>query len=130
VVQSVLTGNLAPVARLKLELTGLLHHFDLEVGAYGSDHHHRHELVPIAVARAERRYGRRFAGAEVVVVGDTPNDIACARAAGARAVAVATGPFTLADLAAHAPDAALPSLADPDAAVLAILGPPTRHLPL
>ena len=122
VVQSVLTGNLAPVARLKLELTGLLHHFDLEVGAYGSDHHHRPELVPIAAARAERRYGRPYRGADVVVIGDTPNDIACARAAGARAVAVASGPFCLDDLLAHHPDAALPSLADTDAAVRAILG--------
>jgi phosphoglycolate phosphatase len=122
VIQSVLTGNLAPVARLKLELTGLLHHFDLDVGAYGSDHHRRAELVPVAAARAARRYGRPYTGPDVVVVGDTPNDIACARAAGARAVAVATGPFTVTDLLAHAPDAALPSLADTEAAVAAILG--------
>jgi phosphoglycolate phosphatase len=122
VVQTVLTGNLAPVARLKLELTGLLHHFDLAVGAFGSDHHHRPMLVPIAAARAEQRYGRTYTGADVVVIGDTPNDIACARGTGARAVAVATGPFTLADLLAHAPDAALPSLADTDAALAAILG--------
>lgn len=122
VVQSVLTGNLAPVARLKLELTGLLKHFDLEVGAFGSDHHHRPELVAIAAARAERRYGRPYRGKDVVVIGDTPNDIACARAAGARAVAVATGPFTLADLAANGPDAALPNLADTETALFAILG--------
>ncbi|HWQ15698.1 MAG TPA: haloacid dehalogenase-like hydrolase [Roseiflexaceae bacterium] len=122
VVQSVLTGNLAPVARLKLELTGLLQHFDMEVGAFGSDHHRRAELVPLAAARAARRYGRPYAGRDVVVIGDTPNDIACGRAAGARTVAVATGPFSVADLAAHAPDAVLPSLADTDAAVSAILG--------
>ena len=121
VVQSVLTGNLAPVARLKLELTGLLEHFDLEVGAFGSDHHRRAELVPIAAARAELRYGRRYDGQDVVVIGDTPNDIACARAAGARAVAVATGPFSVADLQAHAPDAVLPDLVDTRAAVTAIL---------
>ncbi|MEN9938723.1 MAG: hypothetical protein RLZZ387_5302 [Chloroflexota bacterium] len=122
VVQTVLTGNMAPVARLKLELTGLLHHFDLEVGAYGSDHHRRSELVPIAAARAAVRYGRPYAGTDVVVIGDTPHDIACARAAGARAVAVATGPFSLADLTAYAPDAALPGLADTEAALAAILG--------
>jgi phosphoglycolate phosphatase-like HAD superfamily hydrolase len=122
VVQSVLTGNLAPVARLKLELTGLLQHFDLEVGAFGSDHHQRRELVPLAAARAARRYGRPYVGQNVVVIGDTPNDIDCGRAAGARTVAVASGPFCVADLAAHDPDAVLPSLADTDAAVRAILG--------
>ncbi|MFO7170598.1 MAG: haloacid dehalogenase-like hydrolase [Chloroflexota bacterium] len=124
VIQSVLTGNLAPVARLKLELTGLLHHFDLSVGAYGSDHHQRAELVPVAAARAEARYGRPYVGQDVVVIGDTPNDIACARAAGARAVAVATGPYTVDDLLSHAPDAVLPSLVDTEAAVRAILGEP------
>lgn len=122
VVQSVLTGNLAPVARLKLELTGLLRHFDLEVGAFGSDHHRRVELVPVAAARAARRYGRPYVGTNVVVIGDTPNDIDCGRASGARTVAVATGPFSVEDLRAHAPDAALPSLVDTEAAVAAILG--------
>jgi phosphoglycolate phosphatase-like HAD superfamily hydrolase len=120
--QSVLTGNLAPVARLKLELTGLLESLDLAAGAFGSDHHRRAELVPFACARAEARYGLRFTGKAVIVVGDTPNDIACARAAGARAVAVASGPFSAEDLRAHAPDAVLADLSDTTAAVAAILG--------
>ncbi|GAB4208858.1 MAG: HAD hydrolase-like protein [Roseiflexaceae bacterium] len=122
VVQSVLTGNLKPVARFKLDLMGLTSCFDLESGAYGSDHAHRVELVPIAAARAALRYGHQFKGQEIVVIGDTPNDIACGKAAGARTVAVASGPFSLDQLRAHQPDAALPSLADTDATLRAILG--------
>jgi phosphoglycolate phosphatase len=122
VIQSVLTGNLQPVARLKLDMMGLAGYFDLDSGAYGSDHHRRANLVPVAVARAERRYGRTFAGTDVVVIGDTPNDIDCGRAAGARTVAVASGPFGAAELAAHNPDVVLATLADTEAAVAAILG--------
>jgi phosphoglycolate phosphatase len=121
-IQSLLTGNLQPVARLKLDMTGLIDYFDFDTGAYGSDHHIRANLVPVAAARAERRYGRPFAGRDVVVIGDTPNDIDCGRAAGARTVAVATGPFGADELRAHGADAVLPSLADTAAAVAAILG--------
>jgi len=121
-VQSLLTGNLAPVARLKLDLMSIAGFFDFEAGAYGSDSPRRTDLAPIAAARAARRYGREFSGADVVVVGDTPHDIACARAAGARAVAVATGPFGMAELAAHSPDAALADLSDTEAVLAAILG--------
>lgn len=103
------TGNIVPGARIKLSHFGLWEHF--EIGAYGSDDRERNRLVPIAVARAAAATGRRFAEREVVVVGDTPADIACARAAGARAVAVATGVHSAAELAAHRPDALLESLA-------------------
>lgn len=123
VIQSVLTGNIAPIARVKLELMGLDKYLDLEAGAYGNDHHLRANLAPVAAARAERRYRRSFVGRDVVVIGDTPNDIDCGRAAGARTVAVATGPFGVEDLRAHHPDAALPSLADTDAALASILPP-------
>ena len=91
-------------------------------GAYGDDHHTRAELVPLAAGRAERRYGVRYAGPQIVIVGDTPNDIACGKANGARTVAVATGPFSPDELLAHGPDAVLPDLADTDAASRAILG--------
>ncbi len=121
VVQSLLTGNLAPVARLKLDLMGLAGFFDFDSGAYGNDSPRRIDLAPIAAARAAQCYGRAFANADIVVIGDTPNDIACARAAGARAVAVATGPFGIEELHAHAPDAVLPSLANTEAALAAIL---------
>jgi phosphoglycolate phosphatase-like HAD superfamily hydrolase len=121
VVQSVLTGNLLPIARFKLDLLGLITYLDLDAGAYGSDHHLRTNLVPIAAARAERRYGRPFAQRDVVVIGDTPNDIDCGRAAGARTVAVATGPFGVDDLRAHGADVVLPSLADTETVLEAIL---------
>lgn len=104
------TGNVEPGARLKLGHFGLWECF--EVGAYGSDDRVRNRLVPIAVDRAGAATGRRFDGPEVVVVGDTPADVACARAAGATAVAVATGVHSAADLAAHDPDFLLDSLAD------------------
>jgi phosphoglycolate phosphatase len=122
VVQSVLTGNLQPIARIKLDLMGLTRFLDLEAGAYGSDHHRRTELVPIAAARAAQRYGRSFAGADVVVIGDTPHDIDCGRAAGARTIAVATGPFSADALRAHNADIVLENLADTDAVIAAILG--------
>ncbi|MEF3272978.1 MAG: HAD hydrolase-like protein [Chloroflexus sp.] len=116
--QAPLTGNVAAAARIKLECTGLLPWLDIEAGAYGDDHFDRLALPPIAVARAQNRYQRMFTPAEVVIIGDTPRDIACGRAFGARTVAVATGPFTLNELAEHHPDALLPDLSD-TAAVLA-----------
>jgi phosphoglycolate phosphatase len=121
VVQSLLTGNLLPIARFKLNLLGLTHYFDFDAGAFGSDHHIRANLAPIAAGRAAQRYGRPFSGQDVVVIGDTPNDIDCGRAAGARTVAVATGPFSVADLQAHGADVVLESLADSEATVRAIL---------
>jgi phosphoglycolate phosphatase len=121
VVQSLLTGNLAPVARLKLRMMSLVEFFDFESGAYGSDSPRRTDLPLIAAERAAQRYGHVFAGPDIVIVGDTPNDIACARAVGARAVAVATGPFGVDELRAHAPDAVLPDLTDTSAALTAIL---------
>jgi phosphoglycolate phosphatase-like HAD superfamily hydrolase len=122
VVQTLLTGNLKPVARFKLDLVGLTPYFDFDVGAYGSDHHIRANLVPIAAERAAQRYGRAFVERDIVVIGDTPNDIDCGRAAGARTIAVATGPFGVDALRAHGADVALVNLADTEAAVAAILG--------
>jgi phosphoglycolate phosphatase len=122
VIQSVLTGNLQPIARIKLELMGLARFLDLDVGAYGSDHHRRTELVPIAAARTAERYGRLFAGADVVVIGDTPHDIDCGRAADARTIAVATGPFSADALRAHGADVVFENLSDTDAVIAAILG--------
>jgi phosphoglycolate phosphatase-like HAD superfamily hydrolase len=124
VVQSVLTGNLQPIARLKLDAVGLTRFFDLDAGAYGSDHHLRANLVPVAAARAQQRYGRAFDGPDVVVIGDTPNDIDCGRAAGARTVAVATGPFSADELRAHRADVVLPNLSDTGTAIEAILAEP------
>jgi phosphoglycolate phosphatase-like HAD superfamily hydrolase len=89
-----LTGNLEPVARLKLTRAGLGHYFEPWVGGFGSDHEDRTELPAIARKRAGR-----YPRADTVIIGDTPRDIACARADGLRCIAVATGPFTASELA-------------------------------
>lgn len=105
---ALLTGNLREMAYLKLGAIGLGGHFPF--GAFGCDSEDRNALPAVAVERALAHAGRAFAPADVLVIGDTPRDIACARAHGARAVAVATGRFARAELAEHAPDALLDSL--------------------
>jgi phosphoglycolate phosphatase-like HAD superfamily hydrolase len=96
---ALVTGNYEPVARLKLERAGIGHHFADEQGAFGSDHEDRAALPPIARRRAAVN-GRPHARADTVVIGDTPADIACARADGVRCLAVATGPYPAEDLRA------------------------------
>lgn len=120
--QSLLTGNLEPVARMKLSCAGLDSFLEPDIGAFGSDHHERNRLVPIALEKLRATTGETLSATRVVVIGDTPLDVACARAGGARAVAVATGRYTLDDLAYHQPNALLASLQDTDAAITAILG--------
>lgn len=122
VVQAPLTGNIAPVAHLKLDVLGLLDYLDPNAGAYGSDHHERPKLVPIAAQRASGRYGCLFEGHTIVIVGDTPNDIHCGKQNGTRTVAVATGPYSTHDLQTYEPDAVLPNLSNVESAVAAILG--------
>ncbi len=97
---SLVTGNLEPVARLKLARAGIGDYFEPGQGGFGSDHASRAELPPIARARAGDWPRDR-----TVVIGDTPRDIACARADRVRVAAVATGPF------------AVDALADADAVV-------------
>ena len=91
---SLVTGNLEPVARLKLARAGIGDYFEPGQGGFGSDHGSRAELPPIARARAGDWRRER-----TVVIGDTPRDIACARADDVRVVAVATGPFPVEALA-------------------------------
>ena len=123
-VQSVLTGNVRPVAEAKLAAFGLDGYLDLAIGAYGEEHEIRAELVHLARARAGAAYGRDFGGPATVLVGDTPLDVAAAAETGARSVAVATGGSTAAELAAAGADRVLPDLTD-TAAVLAALAPPS-----
>jgi phosphoglycolate phosphatase-like HAD superfamily hydrolase len=114
-VQTLVTGNLAPNARTKLAALGLDRApLDLDVGAYGSDHHDRDELVPMAVERVRNRYGDIDA---VWVVGDTPRDLRCARAGGARCLLVATGGYAFDALIDAGADALLEDLSDTEAAV-------------
>jgi phosphoglycolate phosphatase len=122
VVLGLLTGNMARGAALKLRSGGL----DPErfrVGAYGSDSAHRSELPPIAVQRAERYFGGTLSGGDVVIIGDTPADITCGACIDARAVAVATGAYSITDLMACGPHAAFEDLSDTDQVLQAILGP-------
>ena len=97
VVLSLVTGNLEPVARLKLARAGLGHLFGAGQGAFGSDSEDRTELPGIARARAGSN-GAPYARERTIVIGDTPRDIACARADGLRCIAVTTGPFAARDL--------------------------------
>jgi phosphoglycolate phosphatase-like HAD superfamily hydrolase len=114
------TGNIEEGARLKLLPTGLWPRF--RVGAYGSDHMDRRRLPSLAARRAHALVGVAFAPTEVVVIGDTPHDIDCARAFGAVAVAVGTGQYTREELLAESPDALFDDLADVDRVVATILG--------
>lgn len=122
VAQSLLTGNLEANAVLKLAVFGLDRYVDFSIGAYGSDHRDRGQLVGVALAKARERLGEAIDPAAVVVIGDTPLDVAAARAGGARAVAVATGHFDVPTLEASSPDAVLPDLSDTNAVLHAILG--------
>lgn len=108
VVLGLLTGNIHQGARFKLELAGVWRYF--AVGAFGSDSPNRNQLLPYAWERAQQRFGVRFSPERTAVVGDTPADVACAQAWGARAIAVAGHTFTCAQLVRAHPDAVLPSL--------------------
>jgi phosphoglycolate phosphatase len=105
-----LTGNFEEGARIKLQHFGLWRYF--ACGAYGGDAADRNVLVPFAVRRARACGLPELAAADVIVVGDTPHDVSCARAADAVAVAVATGGHTVAELRETGADLVLPDLSD------------------
>jgi phosphoglycolate phosphatase len=115
-----LTGNVVEGARLKLEPTGLFPLF--KIGAYGSDSAMRADLPAVAVARAEALDGRRYAGKDIVVIGDTPADVECGASLGVTAIAVATGRHTVGELAACAPDHLFADFSDWRAAYDAVIG--------
>jgi len=106
-----LTGNFEHGAETKLKAAGI-HQF-FATGAYGSDDEDRNKLLPHALRRF-RDLGREFCAGRTVVIGDTTRDVACARAHGAKAVAVATGGHRIEELRACSPDLTLPSLANPE----------------
>lgn len=116
---ALLTGNYARGARLKLD------HFDLwryfACGAFGDDAPERHELVPVAVARARETGCPEVEPHDIVIIGDTTRDVACARDAGVRCLAVATGGDDVETLRAAGPDALFTTLEDTDAVVTALL---------
>src|SRR5467141_5168231 len=110
VVLALLTGNVSRGARLKLDHYGVWHFF--EFGAFADDHRDRNQLGRFARARAKEKHGREFAASEIDVIGDTPRDIACGRALGARTIAVATGTWSRDELAKHQPDFLIDDLSD------------------
>jgi phosphoglycolate phosphatase len=109
---ALLTGNIQPAAYLKLELASLSEFFELP-GAFGDDSHDRRDLPALAAERINRHLDLDLQPRQFIVIGDTPNDIDCARHFGARAVAVATGRLYRAeDLLDFNPDALLPDLSN------------------
>lgn len=121
VVQTLVTGNVRPIAGYKVGAFGLDQYLDLEIGGYGGSSEQRSVLVADALEGALRRHGIRFAGDAVVVVGDTPHDVHAALAHDARAVGVATGSYPEEALLAAGAHAVLPDLADTAKALAAIL---------
>ena len=101
-VLALLTGNLRRGAQLKLAHYGIWDFF--EFGAFADDHHDRNYLGPFAQKRAREKHAIDFAATAIDVIGDTPHDIACGKAIGARTIAVTTGSFSRAQLAEHQPD--------------------------
>jgi phosphoglycolate phosphatase len=95
---ALLTGNYEPIARLKMERAGLAGYFPSGQGAFGSDHEDRPALVPIARQRAGTN-GTPQPRERTAIIGDTPRDIACARADGVHVLTVATGRYTVDQLA-------------------------------
>jgi phosphoglycolate phosphatase-like HAD superfamily hydrolase len=109
---ALLTGNIEPAAHLKMRLVKLSEFFQLP-GAFGDDSHDRRDLPALARERINRHLQLELEPSQFIVIGDTPNDIACAKHYGTRSVAVATGRmYSVEDLRALEPDAVLPDFAD------------------
>jgi phosphoglycolate phosphatase-like HAD superfamily hydrolase len=116
---ALLTGNYRDAAEIKLQ------HFEIwdffEWGAFSDDHQDRNELVPIARSRAETYDIPAEAIERVIVIGDTPHDVECARVAGAKSIAVATGGFTVEQLKEAGADEVLPDLLDTERVISLLL---------
>ncbi|MGH3436208.1 MAG: HAD family hydrolase [Sciscionella sp.] len=110
--QSLLTGNTTEVARIKVAAFGLDRYFDLDIGAYGDDSRDRAELVSLARDRAAARRGVVLPARQVVLIGDTPNDVAAALAAGAHIIGVATGDYSAGELHNAGAETTFETLAD------------------
>jgi phosphoglycolate phosphatase len=117
--QGLLTGNQREGARLKLEHLDIWHYF--EFGAYAEDSHDRNELGPFALTRAKEKLGIDFPPERVWIIGDTPHDVACGKAIGAKTIAVATGGFTVGELEACEPTCTFPDLSNTQKLLNAVL---------
>jgi len=121
-VQSVVTGNIRPTAQIKLAAFDLADPIDFDIGGYGSDDGERATLVRLALQRAQQKYGVAYLQRDVLVIGDTPHDIAGAKANSVRAIGVASGRSTVNELEASGADAVLVSLEDTDVLLQLLLG--------
>ena len=119
-VLGLLTGNIEKGAELKLSHYGVWDFF--EFGAFADDHVDRNHLGPVAYSRAAEKHDAGFDAGDVYVIGDTPRDIDCARAAGFVAVAIATGSYSADELAAHKPDFLFEDLSDTESVLRALFG--------
>jgi phosphoglycolate phosphatase-like HAD superfamily hydrolase len=117
-----LTGNLRAGARVKLGHFGLFDHFAF--GGFGDHHYDRDDVAREALGEVHQHLGRPVAPEKIWVIGDTPLDVRCALAIGARAVAVATGWHSAAELEAHRPDLLLTDLSDPGPLLSQLPAPP------
>ena len=118
---ALLTGNFRQSAEIKLAWFELWHYFPW--GVFGEEAFERDHLSSLALERHRERESAPIDPADVVVIGDTPHDVRCARAIGARAVAVATGRYDLTALRPHSPDALFADLSDLDAVVESLVKP-------
>jgi phosphoglycolate phosphatase len=117
---ALLTGNIEPAAYLKMELVGLSEFFDLP-GAFGDESHDRRDLPGLAYERICKHLQLDLAREQFIVIGDTPNDIDCARHFGMRALAVGTGTlYSREDLESCKPDTLLDDLSNPEQVVQAL----------
>lgn len=116
-----LTGNFEASGRHKLRLPGIDHYFPF--GAFADDAFHRNDLPPVAVERAFRMTGKKFSGKDIVIIGDTLHDIACARTLQAHSIAVATGNVPMDELRKSTPGGLFENLTRTQSVIHSILNP-------
>ena len=124
VLLGLLTGNLKESAKVKLNLSDLEKYFlyDKELfGGFGSDHHSRSKLVDISLLRAFNLTGKIFIGKDIVIIGDTKNDILCGKHRGVKSIAVATGEYSIEELLKYQPDHVFEDFSDTNKVINTIL---------
>jgi Predicted phosphatases len=111
-VSLLLTGNVVAGARAKLDYYGIAHFFDFAASAFGDNCLTRADIAARALASVKKRYPASRPE-DIIIIGDTPNDISCGKTIGARTVAVATGRYSVPELAVHSPWWVLERLPEP-----------------
>ena len=111
-VLGLLTGNFPDAAELKLRIANI--DLDYKIGAFGEYHSDRNMLPQIALNKAEMLFDAQANPKRFIIIGDTPRDVACAKSAGMRCVAVTTGKFTKEELAEHGPDLIIETMKNPE----------------